>query len=57
MCSGSSHCGSVIINLTGNHDDVGFILGLAQWVRIQHYQKLWCRWQMRLGTGVAVAVV
>ena len=26
-------------------------------LRIQHYYDLWCRWQMRLGSGVAVAVV
>ena len=30
---GSSHCGSIIINLTGIHKDVGSIPGLSQWVR------------------------
>ena len=26
-------------------------------VRMRHCRELWCRWQMRLGSGVAVAVV
>ena len=26
-------------------------------LRIQHYYDLWCRWQIRLGSAVAVAVV
>ena len=30
---GSSHCGSVVMNLTGIHEDVGSIPGLTQWVK------------------------
>ena len=30
---GSSHCGSVVMNPTSNHEDEGLILGLIQWVR------------------------
>ena len=29
----SSHCGSVVTNTTSNHEDVGLIPGLAQWVK------------------------
>ena len=29
----SSHCGSVVAGLTGVHEDVGSIPGLAQWVK------------------------
>ena len=30
---GNSHCGATEMNLTGVHEDVGFIPGLVQWVR------------------------
>ena len=30
---GSSHCGSAVMSLTGIHEDVGLIPGLAQWVK------------------------
>ena len=33
MCSGSSHCGSAVMNLTRTHEDAGWIPGLAQWVK------------------------
>ena len=32
---GSSHCGSVVTNLTSVHEDAGSIPGLAQWVKNQ----------------------
>ena len=32
-------------------------LALLSGLRIWSYHKLWCRWQTRLGSGIAVAVV
>ena len=46
-----------LTNLTRNHEVVGSIPGLAQWVRIQRCRELWCRSQMRLESRVAVALV
>ena len=36
---------------------MGFDPGLSLWVKDQHCHKMWQRWQMRLRSGVAVAVV
>ena len=32
-------------------------LALLSGLRLRRCRELWCRWQMRLGSGVAVAVV
>ena len=42
--------------LTRNHEVVGLIPGLAQWVRIRHCHELWCKLQMQLRSGIAVAL-
>ena len=41
-----------LTNPTKNHEVVGSISGLAQWVK-----ELWCRLQMWLRSRVAVALV
>ena len=53
----SSHCGAAETNLARNHEVVGLIPGLAQWVKGPGCHELWCRSQTRLGSGIAVAVV
>ena len=53
----SSHCGSVVTSPTCIHEDVDLILAPLGGLRIQHCCELWCRPQMQLGSGVAMAVV
>ena len=44
-------------NPTSNHEVVGSIPGLAQWVRILGCHELWCRLQTWLRSQVVVLVV
>ena len=45
-----------LTNLTRNHEVVGLIPGLAQWVEDLALPWVWCRLQMWLGSRVAVAL-
>ena len=54
--TGSSCLGTAEMNPTKNHEVVGSIPGPVQWVSIRHCHELWCRSQMRLGSGIAVAL-
>ena len=53
--SWNSLCGAVETNLTMNHEVAGWIPGPSG-LRIRRCRELWCRLQMQLGSGVAVAV-
>ena len=50
-----SRHGAAEMNPTRNHEAVGSIPGLAQWFKDPHCRELWCRSQMWLISGVAVA--
>ena len=50
------NCGSVARNLTHIHEDMGLIPSLTQWIKDLAFHELWCRSQMLLGSGIAVAV-
>ena len=52
----SSCCGAVEMNLTSIREDAGLIPSLASWEGIWHCHDLWCRSQVQLGSGIAVAV-
>ena len=45
---GSSHCGSVEMNLTSIHEDVGSLPELLSGLRTRCCWELWCRLQMWL---------
>ena len=51
----SSCCGSVEKNLTSFHEDVSSILASLSGIRILCCLELWCRLQLRLRSGMAVA--
>ena len=52
---GISSVAQRVTNPTSLHEDMDLIPGLVQWVKI-HCHELWCRSQMRLRSGIAVAV-
>ena len=45
-----------LMNPTRDREVVGLIPGLAHGLRIRCCRELWCRLQMRLGSGIAVAL-
>ena len=52
----SFHQGSVVMNPTSIHEDMGSIPGLTQWVKGSGIASLWYRSQTRLGSCGAVAM-
>ena len=53
----TSHHGAVETNLIRNHEVVGLIPALPSGLRIRCCHEPWCKLQMQLGSGIAVAVV
>ena len=47
----NSRHGAVEMNLTRNHEIMGSIPGLVQWVKDLVLPLLWCRLQMQLGSS------
>ena len=43
-------------NLISIYEDAGLMPGLLSGLRSRHCHELWCRLQMHLGSGIAVAV-
>ena len=46
-----------LTNLMRNHEVVGSVPALSQWVNDPALRELWCRSQTRLGSRVAAALV
>ena len=57
VAMGSSHHGSVEMNLTSIHEDAGSTLAPLSGLRIWCCHELWCRSQTWLRSWVAVAVI
>ena len=52
----SSRGGSAVMNPTSNHENVGLIPGLTQWVKDRHCCELYCSLQIQPGSTIAVDV-
>ena len=55
-CIGVTVVAQWVKNSSSIHEDPGLIPGLALWLRIWHCCELWCRWQTRLTSRVAVTL-
>ena len=53
----SSHCGSAVMNLMSNCEDVDSVPGLTQGLRHWHCCELWCRSQTWLRSPIAAVAV
>ena len=57
VCACVGVCEHMETDPTSLHGDLVQSLASRSGLRIQHCRELWCRWQTRLGSCVAVAVV